>query len=396
MNSQSFKNRVIEKIGNYESFVKQNNSIKLPSNGIFERYNNPVLTAAHVPLVWRIDFNENSNPYLMERLGVNAVFNAGAILWNGKFLLAARIEGYDRKSFFAFAESETGKDNFRFIGKPLQFPESENPATNVYDMRLTAHEDGYVYGVFCVERKDLDQPDDLSAAIAQCGIIRSKDLKNWERLPDLKTKAPQQRNCVLHPEFVDGKYAFYTRPLNTFMATGTGEGIGWGLCDNILNPVIKHEEIIDKRVYHTIKEGKIGMGPAPIKTSKGWLHLAHAVRENAAGMRYVLYSFLTSLDNPCKIIAQPGGYLMAPEGEERIGDVSDVLFTNGWVAKENGDLFIYYASSDTRLHVATTTVDRLLDYVTNTPEDALRSSECVKQRISLIDRNQIALRDLVI
>lgn len=392
---QHFKKKVIEIIGNYESLVKRTNRISLPSNGIFERYQYPVLTAAHVPPQWRFDFNETTNPFLMERLGVNAVFNAGAIKWDGKFILAARIEGYDRKSFFAFVESETGIDNFRFVGNPVQFDESADPATNVYDMRLTAHEDGFVYGLFCVERKDPQHPENLSTAIAQCGIIRSKDLKKWERLPDLKTNAPQQRNCVLHPEFIDGKYAFYTRPLDTFMATGSGAGIGWGLCENIMDPVIHKEDIIDKRVYHTIKEGKIGMGPGPIKTPKGWLHLAHAVRENAAGMRYVLYAFLTSLENPRKIIAQPGGYLMAPEGEERVGDVSDVLFSNGWIVKENGDIFIYYASSDTRLHVATTTVNRMLDYVTNTPEDALCSAACVKQRVALIDRNEKALKKII-
>ncbi|MFA9389654.1 MAG: glycosidase [Prolixibacteraceae bacterium] len=341
MEAQEFKTIAKKTIDDFKTFTAIKNEAKTRTNRVFTRYQNPILTADHVPPHWRYDFNQETNPYLMERLGINAVLNAGAIEWNNKIYVMARIEGYDRKSFFALASSETGIDNFVFEPLPVHFDEDElNPETNIYDMRLTRHEDGFIYGVFCVERKDDSITNDLSAAVAQCGIIRTADMQNWERLPDLKTNAPQQRNCVLHPEFVNGKYAFYTRPLDTFMATGTGDGIGYGLCDDITNAIIDKEEIVDTRVYHTIKEGKIGQGPAPIKTEKGWLHLAHAVRENAAGMRYVLYCFLTDLTDPKKIIAQPGGYFMAPEGEERVGDVSDVLFANGWVAKENGDLFI--------------------------------------------------------
>jgi len=390
----TYANQVKALFEDHESFISQKNAPLPKGNGIFDRYAHPVLTAAHAPLEWRYDFDETTNPYLMERMGINAIFNAGAIEFNGKICVAARVEGWDRKSFFAIAESENGIDNFRFWDYPIVIPENDEPDTNTYDMRLVKHEDGWIYGLFCAERHDKDHPEDLSAAVAACGIARTKDLVHWERLPDLKTPAKQQRNCVLHPEFVNGQYAFYTRPLSHFAATGTGAGIGWGLTPDITNPVIEQEIIVDERIYHTIKEGKNGQGPAPIKTKEGWLHLAHAVRDTAAGMRYVLYAFLTDLDHPEKVIKQPGGYFMAPEFDERIGDVSNVLFTNGWVAKDNGELFIYYGSSDTRLHVATTTVDKMLDYVCNTPEDGLRSYVCVQQRNQLITKNMQVLQQL--
>jgi 4-O-beta-D-mannosyl-D-glucose phosphorylase len=307
--------------------------------------------------------------------------------WNGNIVLAARVEGWDRKSFFAIAESKTGVDRFRFWNYPVRMPELDEHETNLYDLRLVRHEDGWIYGLFCAERHDDSKPNDLAAAIARCGIARTKDLVKWERLPDLRTPALHQRNCVLHPEFIDGQYAFYTRPMSDFAATGSGDGIGLGLCDDITNAAITQEAIIDPRFYHTIKEGKNGLGPAPLKTKQGWLHLAHGVRNTAAGMRYVLYLFLCDLNEPWKLIKEPGGYLMAPEADERVGDVSNVLFANGWVARKNGDVFIYYGSSDTRTHVATSAVDRLLDYVTNTPEDGLRSKLCVEQRCRLIERN---------
>ena len=357
-------------------------------NGIFDRYEDPVLTAEHAPLDWRYDFDFTTNPHLMTRLGINAVFNVGAMEFDGRVVLMARVEGWDRKSFFAVAESKTGIDNFRFWDFPVQMPELDAKETNLYDMRLVRHEDGWIYGLFCAERHDDSKPRDLSAAIARCGVARTKDLAKWERLPDLQTPAQHQRNCVLHPEFVRGKYAFYTRPMNDFAATGSGDGIGWGLCDDIANAVIQKESIVDPRFYHTIKEGKNGLGPAPIKTKRGWLHLAHGVRNTAAGMRYVLYVFLCDLKDPSKLLKAPGGYFMAPEGDERVGDVSNVLFSNGWVARANGDVFIYYGSSDTRTHVATTTVEKLLDYVTNTPEDGMRSKICVEQRIRLITKNR--------
>ncbi|WP_278336067.1 glycosidase [Clostridium thermosuccinogenes] len=357
-------------------------------NGIFDRYKYPVLTAEHTPLFWRYDLDHRTNPYLMECLGINCVFNPGAIELDGKFYLIARVEGADRKSFFAVAESDNGVDNFTFWDYPIIMPETDEPDINVYDMRVVKHEDGWIYGLFCTERKDPDAPrTDTSSAIAQCGIARTKDLKVWERLDDLKTKSPQQRNVVLHPEFVNGKYAFYTRPQDGFIDTGTGGGIGWSLCDSIEHAVIDEEIIIDDRQYHTIKEVKNGQGPAPIKTKEGWLHIAHGVRNTAAGLRYVLYAFLSRLDQPEKVICRPSGYLIAPEGEERVGDVSNVVFCNGVIARENGDVYIYYASSDTRVHVATTTIDRLLDYVKNTPEDPLRSYACVAQRNALISKN---------
>jgi len=361
-------------------------------NGIYERYQNPVITAAHVPLHWRFDFNRNANPYLLERIGVNATLNSGAIKFDNKYLLVVRVEGYDRKSYFAVAESPNGIDNFRFWDEPLTMPETANPDTNVYDMRLTAHQDGYIYGVFCSERKDPDaKSGDLSSAVASAGIARTKNLKDWERLPDLKTKS-QQRNVVLHPEFVNGKYAFYTRPQDGFIETGKGGGIGWALVDDITNAVINEEKIINHRYYHTIKELKNGEGPHPVKTSKGWLHLAHGVRNCAAGLRYVLYLYMTSLEYPSELIAEPAGYFMAPEGDERVGDVSNVLFSNGWIVDEDGKVFIYYASSDTRMHVATSTIEKLVDYCLNTPEDGLRSAVSVEKIKELIVKNRNYLK----
>ncbi|MCX7984121.1 MAG: glycosidase [Bacteroidetes bacterium] len=393
MTKKAFNNRVKIIFNEYEKLIRRKN-IKLPTkNGIIERYKYPILTAAHTPPFWRYDFNYESNPFLLERMGINSTFNAGAVEYNGKILLIVRVEGVDRKSFFAIAESNNGIDNFRFWDYPIELPETSDPDVNVYDMRITKHDDGWYYGLFCTERKDPSAPRiDTSSAIAQCGIVRTKDFKTWERLPDLITRSPQQRNVVLHPEFVDGKYAFYTRPQDGFIDTGSGGGIGWGLSESMNPARIDHETIIDDRVYHTIKEVKNGLGPAPIKTEKGWLHLAHGVRNTAAGLRYVLYLFLTDLNDPTKVIARPGGYFMAPEGEERVGDVSNVLFSNGWVARPNGNVFIYYASSDTRLHVATSTLDKLIDYVLHTPGDGLRSALCVKQRIDLIRKNLSILK----
>ncbi len=323
----------------------------------------------------------------MERLGINAAFNSGAILKDGKYLLVVRVEGSDRKSFFAVAESPTGVDNFRFWDYPVSMPETKEPDTNVYDMRLTAHQDGWIYGLFCTERKDKSQPNDESAAVAQCGIARTKDMVTWERLPDLVTRSGQQRNVVLHPEFVNGKYALYTRLQDGFISVGSGGGIGWGTSDSMNGAEIKSEIVIDKKCYHTIKEVKNGQGPTPIKTNQGWLHLAHGVRNTAAGLRYVLYMFLTALDEPWRVTHSPGGYLIAPEGDERVGDVSNVAFSNGWIVNAQGEVFIYYASSDTRMHVATSTIERLVDYAINTPPDPLTSAECVRQRSKLIAKN---------
>ncbi|MDF9843851.1 MULTISPECIES: glycosidase [unclassified Paenibacillus] len=383
-----FEERKAQLTQRYEALITRTNE-KLPyGNGIYDRYRYPLLTAEHAPLIWRYDFNPETNPYFAERIGVNGVFNPGAIELDGKFYIIARVEGNDRKSFFAVAESDSGVDGFQFWDHPVVLPETEEPDVNVYDMRLTKHEDGWIYGLFCTERKDPDAPHgDLSSAVAQCGIARTRDLKSWERLADLKTGSAQQRNVVLHPEFVDGKYAFYTRPQDGFIDAGSGGGIGWGLSETIENAVIGSETIIDQRYYHTIKEVKNGQGPAPIKTPRGWLHIAHGVRNTAAGLRYVLYVFLSDLNEPSKVTHAPGGHFIAPEGEERVGDVSNVVFCNGVIACDNGDIYIYYASSDTRVHVATTTVDQMLDYVLNTPEDPLRSYACVQQRIALIDRN---------
>jgi 4-O-beta-D-mannosyl-D-glucose phosphorylase len=358
------------------------------TSGVFERYRYPVLTAVHTPIFWRYDLSPQTNPYLMERMGINGVFNPGAIEFNGRICLMCRVEGADRKSFFAVAESPNGVDNFRFWDYPVIMPETDDPDTNVYDMRLVQHEDGWLYGLFCTERKDLNAaPGDTSGAVAQCGIARTHDMVTWERLPDLRTRSPQQRNVVLHPEFVDGRYAFYTRPQDDFIRAGSGGGIGWGLSRSMNPSVIDDEMIIDPRVYHTIKEAKNGEGPAPIKTPKGWLHLAHGVRNTAAGLRYVLYLYLSDLREPWRVTHRPGGYFLAPVGDERVGDVSNVAFGNGWVCRADGQVFIYYASSDTRVHVATSTVDRLLDYGINTPEDGLRSAASVAQRIELIRRN---------
>jgi 4-O-beta-D-mannosyl-D-glucose phosphorylase len=388
MKKKEFNQRLADLIKKHEKLVNRKNKKLKKGNGIYDRYKYPVVTAEHTPLFWRYDMNYNTNPFLMERMGINAAFNSGAIELNNKICLMVRVEGWDRKSFFAVAESNNGIDHFRFRKYPVIMPETDNPDINIYDMRLTLHEDGWIYGVFCSERKDPDAiPGDLSSAVAQCGIARTKDLDTWERLDDLKTASPQQRNCVLHPEFVNGKYAFYTRPQDDFLKAGKGGGIGWGLIDNIEHAVIKREKIIDERIYHTIKEVKNGQGPAPIKTKEGWLHLAHGVRGCAAGLRYVLYMFLTDLSQPEKVVKKPGGYFLAPEGQERIGDVSNVVFSNGWVARKDGTVLIYYGSSDTRMHVATSTIDRLLDYVKNTPEDGLRSSVCVEQRIKLITGN---------
>lgn len=393
----------------HEALLTKKNT-PIEGNGIICRYENPILTAAHAPLVWRYDFNPATNPYFMERLGVNATLNSGAIFLNGKYHLVVRVEGDDRKSFFAVAESDNGVDNFRFWNHPITMPEAktsplkESPApeaTNVYDMRLTQHEDGWIYGLFCVERHDDSQPGNLSAATATCGIARTKDLINWERLDDLKSNS-QQRNVVLHPEFVNGKYALYTRPQDGFIDAGSGGGIGWALVDDIEHAVVKEEKIINARHYHTIMEVKNGEGPHPFKTPKGWLHLAHGVRGCASGLRYVLYMYMTSLEDPTQVIAQPGGAFMVPKDDEYIGDVMNVLFTNGWVAKPNNDnknvagnamhemdeqVFIYYASSDTRMHVATSTIGQLVDYCMNTPADKFTTGESVKTRNELIDKN---------
>lgn len=388
MDHPEFTQKVKGLFETHEKLITRINRKRPYSYGIYDKYEYPVVTDRHTPVFWRYDLDPKNNPFLLERMGINATFNPGAIALDGKIYLALRVEGWDRKSFFAIAESETGIDQFRFWDTPIELPQTANPDTNVYDIRLVRHEDGWIYGLFCTERKDPEAPSgDEHSAIAQCGIIRSKDLKSWERLPDLKTPSPQQRNCVLHPEFVNGQYAFYTRPQEGFIQTGKGGGIGWGLCEKMENAIIKKESIIDPKQYHTVNELKNGQGPAPLKTRRGWLHLAHGVRNTAAGLRYVLYMFLTDLKEPWKIIKKPGGYFLAPEYDERVGDVSNVVFSNGWVEKENGEVFIYYASSDTRSHVATTTKEKLLDYVFHTPEDGKFSTECVEQRISLIEKN---------
>ena len=379
----------------HESLISRKNKMIFSENGIFERYKYPILTAAHTPLEWRYDLNPETNPYLMERIGVNATMNSGAIKWNGKYLIIVRVEGNDRKSFFAIAESPNGIDNFRFWEYPIHLPDTDPSETNVYDIRLTTHEDGWIYGIFCSESLDPNAvPGDLSSAIAKAGIVRTKDLKSWERLPNLIYQS-QQRNVVLHPEFVNGKYALYTRPQDNFIDAGNGGGIGWALIDDITHAEVKEEIIINHRHYHTIKEVKNGEGPHPIKTPKGWLHLAHGVRACAAGLRYVLYLYMTSLEDPTKVIAEPGGFLLAPMGEERIGDVSNVLFSNGWIADEDGTVYIYYASSDTRMHVAISTVDRLIDYCLHTPADGLRSAASVENICKLIEANKYVMAEQV-
>jgi 4-O-beta-D-mannosyl-D-glucose phosphorylase len=365
MNEREYKERLKQLLTDHKTLIERPNNKTRDTNGIVQRYQHPVLTAAHTPVFWRYDLDPITNPLLCERMGINSTFNVGAIELDGLIYLLARVEGADRKSFFAVAESSSGIDRFRFWDFPVEMPPADTEETNVYDMRLTKHEDGWIYGLFCAELHDPNHPEDPSAAIARCGIARTKDIKDWRRLPDLKTPSAQQRNCVLHPEFIDGKYAFYTRPMADFKSTGTGEGIGWGLCEDIEHARITEEVIIDRCTYHTITEGKNGQGPTPIRTEKGWLHLAHGVRDTAAGYRYVLYMFLTDLNEPWKVIAKPGGYFMAPQGDERIGDVSNVLFSNGWVARDNGDVYIYYGSSDTRTHVARSSVEKLLDYVIN-------------------------------
>ena len=396
MNSTKYNQKVKALFRAQEQLIRRKNIRQKGGNGIYDRYLYPVLTAEHAPIYWRYDLDEKTNPFLMERMGINSTFNAGAIEIEGIIHVVVRVEGVDRKSFLAVAESESGIDNFRFWDYPVAMPETKNPDTNVYDIRLVQHEDGWIYGLFCTERKDPRAPLwDSSSAVAQCGIARTKDLRKWERLPDLKTKSPQQRNVVLHPEFVKGKYALYTRPQDDFILAGKGGGLGWGLTQKMDGAVVDKEIVIDNREYHTIKEAKNGLGPAPIKTSKGWLHLAHGVRNTAAGLRYVLYMFLTRLDRPDVITHQPGGYFLAPVGAERVGDVSNVAFSNGWVARDNGDVFIYYASSDSRLHVATSTIDRLLDYVLRTPEDPLTSAACAAQRCDLIRKNLQIMKTIV-
>lgn len=386
--SSVFETRKEALVKEHEELINRKNKIIGIGNGIYDRYEYPVLTNEHTPLFWRYDFNPETNPYFMERLGINCVFNAGAIELDGKILLVARVEGNDRKSFFAVAESESPVDGFKFWDTPVTMPETDEPDVNVYDMRLTKHEDGWIYGLFCTERKDPDAPrGDTSSAVAACGIARTKDLKTWERLADLKTPSPQQRNVVLHPEFINGRYAMYTRPQDGFIDAGSGGGICIGYSKSMVDAEITEEVLLDEKLYHTIKEVKNGQGPTPVKTKEGWLHVAHGVRNTAAGLRYVCYAFMTSLENPEKVIYRPGGFLIAPIGEERIGDVSNVAFCNGMVAKSSGELYIYYASSDTRMHVAVTTIDKMVDYCKNTPEDPLRSYACVQQRNELIARN---------
>lgn len=395
MTKTQFNSKVKKLFEEHEKLITRKNIKLRKGNGVFDRYKFPILTAEHSPIFWRYDLSYETNPYLIERIGVNAVFNSGALEFNDKIVLSARVEGTDRKSFFAIAESSNGIDNFRFWDYPVTMPETDNPDTNIYDMRLVKHEDGWIYGLFCAERRDPKAPDfDTSSAVAACGIARTNDLIKWERLDDLISCSGQQRNVVLHPEFVDGKYALYTRPQDGFIDAGKGGGIGWGFTDNIEHAEVKEEIIIDKKIYHTVFEVKNGLGPPPIKTEKGWLQLAHGVRNTAAGLRYVLYLFLTDLKEPNKIIAKPGGYFIAPKREERIGDVSNVVFSNGWVKKDNGEVLIYYASSDTRMHVAKSTIAKLLDYVMNTPEDEFRSAASVKTRNELITKNLEAMKKM--
>ena len=387
----TYKLRKKQLFERHEALLSMKNEPEEWGNGIYERYQHPILTAEHTPLEWRYDFSEKDNPYLMQRIMMNAVLYAGAIKLAGRYLLVCRVEGADRKSFFAVAESPNGIDNFRFWDEPITMPEDLIPATNVYDMRLTQHEDGWIYGVFCAERHDDSQPGNLSAATATAAIARTKNLKDWERLPDLKSRS-QQRNVVLHPEFVDGKYAFYTRPQDGFIDTGSGGGIGWALVEDITHAEVKEEIIINPRHYHTIQEVKNGEGPAPLKTQKGWLHLAHGVRGTADGLRYVLYMYMTALDDPTRVIAQPGGWFLVPEGEEYVGDVMNVAFSNGWILDDNGRVLIYYATADTRLHVAVSSLDRLIDYCMNTPEDGLTTGASVETIKQLIRKNHGTLK----
>jgi 4-O-beta-D-mannosyl-D-glucose phosphorylase len=387
------KNRIDLLTGRYEALIKRKNERLEDSESIYDRYRYPILTAAHVPVYWKYDYDPDRNPYFMQRIGINSVFNAGAVKIKNKYLLVARVEGWDRKSFFAVAESPNGTDNFRFWERPIDMPETHEPDVNVYDMRLTLHEDGWIYGIFCTERKDPDAPKgDTSAAVAKAGIARTRDLIKWERLPDLVSNTGQQRNVVLHPEFVNNKYALYTRPQEGFIDVGSGGGIGLGYVDDMENPVVLNETVINRKAYHTVYELKNGLGPAPLKTREGWLHLAHGVRNTAAGLRYVLYMFMTDLDNISKIIYFPGGYFMAPLNEERVGDVSNVLFSNGWIMDDDGTVFIYYASSDTRMHVAVSSTDRLIDYVMNTPADGFRTGKSVETINRLIERNLLLLK----
>jgi len=386
--TREFKQRLLALENAYHEQISKPNKKAGLGNGVYDRYTNPILTAAHTPVFWRYDLNPETNPYLMERFGINAVFNAGAIKWQGKYMLMARVEGVDRKSFFAIAESPNGIDNFTFWENPVYLPETEDPDTNVYDIRLTEHEYGWIYGIFCTERRDPSAPAyDQSMAVAACGIARTKDFIKWDRLPDLKTPSPQQRNVVLHPEFVDGKYAFYTRPQDSFINAGKGGGIGFGLCDDIENAIITHEDIVDNKIYHTVYEAKNGQGPAPLKTPYGWLHLAHGVRNTAAGLRYVLYIFMTDLHDLTKVIYKPGGYFIAPEDDERFGDVPNVVFCNGWIMDDDETVYIYYASADSRMHVATSTLPKLLDYTINTPADGFRSAMSVNTVCEIISNN---------
>ena len=385
--SKDFITRKQEIYSRYEKLIGRSNIVVYPGNGVYERYQYPALSSDHIPPHWMYDLNPDTNPHLMIRQGINSVFNSGAIKLDGKYLMVPRIEGFNVKSFFGVAESDNGVDCWRFWDKPIHLPSAGDPETNVYDMRLTQHEDGWIYGLFCAERKDHSMPDDSSAAIASCGIARSKDLRDWERLPDLKSNAQQQRNCVLHTEFVNGKYMIYTRPQSGFIETGDS-GISVGFTDDMTSPVINEELLVDPRTYHTVKEVKNGQGPAPLKTELGWLHLGHGVRRTAAGLRYVLYLFLTDIHEPWKVIRRPEGHFIEPMGNERVGDVSNVIFSNGWIMEPDGRVFIYYASSDTRMHVAITELNRLLDYLMNTPEDPGKTEACLINRLDLINKNQ--------
>ena len=392
MNKKEFDKKVEELFKTHSRLINRKNKIREDGNGIYDRYFYPAITRDHAPVFWRYDLDYNTNPNLMTRLGINTTFNAGAIKLNGKYYMAVRTEGFDVKSFFAIAESPNGIDQWRFWDHPIVMPVTDDPEMNVYDIRLTKHEDGWIYGLFCAERKDQSKPDDSSAALASCGIARTKDLKIWERLDDLKSSAAQQRNCVLHPEFVNGKYMIYTRPQSGFIETGDS-GISAGFCDDMEHAVIGNEILVDPRKYHTVKEVKNGQGPSPIKTEHGWVHLAHGVRRTAAGLRYTLYLFLTSLEEPWKVIKRPSGHFIEPLDDERVGDVSNVVFSNGWIADDDGTVFVYYASSDTRMHVATTTIEKLVDYAFNTPEDAGRTQLCAAQRDGMISANLKILAD---